>query len=182
MPALGHTQTTVLILFTAMSAIVLAVFAWIILRSGARVDFPEVKHGAYRLRAWWFGILASLIAASFAVTLWTFPYVWARGGRSAAGAYTVRVTAHQFAFSMPRRMPADTPIRFLVTSSDVNHGFGIYNPRGVLIGQVQAMPGYTNQLLFRFPAPGRYWIRCLEYCGIAHQDMFQPIDVYLPGP
>ena len=33
------------------------------------------------------------------------------------------------------------------------------------------MPNYTNRLVYRFPAPGSYVIRCLEYCGIAHHVM-----------
>ncbi len=65
----------------------------------------------------------------------------------------------------------NTHIIFDVTSADVNHGFGIYDPQGTLLGQVQAMPNYTNHLPFYFSRIGRYTIRCLEYCGIGHPAM-----------
>lgn len=62
-------------------------------------------------------------------------------------------------------------IEFQVTSDDVNHGFGIYNEKGYLIGQVQAMPNYVNNLLMSFSEPGVYQILCMEYCGIGHHIM-----------
>ena len=57
-------------------------------------------------------------------------------------------------------------MRFDVTSIDVNHGFGLYDPDGHLIGSVQAMPGYHNQLDLTLDEPGVYRIRCLELCGL----------------
>ena len=46
-------------------------------------------------------------------------------------------------------------MRFDVTSVDVNHGFGVYDPNGRLIGSVQAMPGYTNELELDLPPARR---------------------------
>jgi hypothetical protein len=54
------------------------------------------------------------------------------------------VTAMQYGFNLPQSVPADTPIVFDVTSRDVNRGFGIYDPEGSLIAQVQAMPDYID--------------------------------------
>lgn len=68
-------------------------------------------------------------------------------------------------------------VEFRVTSSDVNHGFGIYNAAGTLLTQVQAMPGYTNRLLYTFHQPGLYSILCLEYCGVGHQVMVSQFKV-----
>ena len=44
-------------------------------------------------------------------------------------------------------------------------------PDGALLTQVQAMPGYTNRLIYRFDRTGTYTVRCLEYCGIFHHFM-----------
>jgi cytochrome c oxidase subunit 2 len=62
-------------------------------------------------------------------------------------------------------------VRFDVTAADVNHGFGIYDPHGRLIGSVQAMPGYHNRLDLTLDEPGAYRIRCLELCGFYHSTM-----------
>jgi cytochrome c oxidase subunit 2 len=78
---------------------------------------------------------------------------------------------------MPSHFPVNRRIIFEVTSRDVNHGFGVYDPQGHLIAQVQAMPDYVNYLEVTFHQPGRYTVRCLEYCGIGHAMMEKTISV-----
>jgi cytochrome c oxidase subunit II len=68
-------------------------------------------------------------------------------------------------------------VEFHVTGSDVNHGFGIYDPQLRLVAQTQAMPGYTNVLRHTFTKPGSYKILCLEYCGLAHHTMMAEFNV-----
>ena len=84
----------------------------------------------------------------------------------------VRVTGGQFFWSLsPDRVPAGTRVRFDVTSIDVIHGFGLYDPDGHLIGSVQALPGYHNELDLTLSEAGVYRIRCLELCGVGHSSM-----------
>jgi cytochrome c oxidase subunit 2 len=123
-------------------------------------------------------VLLFILVVSFAAALAALPYPWAV---QAQGARAVPVTARQFSFDMPDQLPANTPLDFQVTAADVNHDFGIYDPAGHLIGQVQAMPSYTNQLELTFTTPGVYTIRCLEYCGIAHSGMERTFTVVAAG-
>jgi cytochrome c oxidase subunit 2 len=89
-----------------------------------------------------------------------------------AGRTIVKVTGGQFFWSLaPDSVPAGARVRFDITSVDVNHGFGLYDPHGHLIGSVQAMPGYHNKLDFTLNEPGVYRIRCLELCGLNHSTM-----------
>jgi len=91
---------------------------------------------------------------------------------SAAGRTVVKVTGGQFFWSLvPAQVPAGARVRFDVTSIDVNHGFGLYDPHGHLIGSVQAMPGYHNKLDLTLTEVGVYRIRCLELCGLNHATM-----------
>ena len=86
------------------------------------------------------------------ISLFDLPY--ASGG--AAGRTVVKVTGGQFFWSLqPDKVPAGTRVRFDVTSVDVNHGFGLYDPHGHLIGSVQAMPGYHNKLDLTLTEVGR---------------------------
>ncbi len=98
---------------------------------------------------------------------------------SAAGApLSIDVNAIQFGFEMSEyQAKVGQPIEFNVTSSDVNHGFGIYDENMVVITQTQAMPGYTNKLYYTFTKPGKYKILCLEYCGLAHHFMIADFEV-----
>lgn len=75
-------------------------------------------------------------------------------------------------------LPVNKRIAFLVTSGDVTHNFGIYSKTGELLTQVQAVPGYTNELQYVFTQKGNYKILCLEYCGLAHAFMTATIHVY----
>lgn len=180
MNPLAARQTLVLVLFVVMAVGILATFLWVLRNASRQQPYSEVQARAYVLRGWWLRVLLLLIGVALAVSFATLPYPWAA---AAAGgpALIVPVTAHQFSFSMPTTLPANRRLAFDVTASDVTHGFGIYDAQGRLLGQVQAMPGYVNRLYFTFPHPGNYTIRCLEYCGIAHDAMLQTITVTAPG-
>ncbi len=171
-------QLVIFVLWVALTAIVIGVFWWV-MRSTRRPDaYDAVSKGGYRLRKSWAWFYGTLLIAAFAATLWTVPYAWAQPAAAKRPAMVVTVRARQFSFSMPSRLPAGRQIEFRVTSDDVNHGFGIYSPQGVLVAQVQAMPDYTNVMYFTFSAPGTYTIRCLEFCGVGHSDMHQTLTVY----
>lgn len=84
----------------------------------------------------------------------------------------VEVTARMWSWSMkPARAAVGSTVEFRVTSADVNHGFALYAPDGHIVVQTQAMPEYTNRVLYRFDQPGTYTVQCLEYCGIGHAPM-----------
>ena len=165
-----------LIMFLILAAVAIGVFVVVAMstRMSAR-DQHDVQQSGYRIRCWWFGCLLLLLVATFAGTIPFYPYL------SATEALTpgrkIPVIAEQYAFIMPSQLPLDKPILFVVTSRDVNHGFGIYNPQGDLIAQVQAMPDYTNYLRVVFHQPGKYWARCLEYCGTGHAIMAKEFTV-----
>lgn len=138
--------------------------------------YPEVAGRAYRLRLFWFFALGGVLTAAFLTAL---PYVPYAQHRLASGpaAIQVKVTASQYLWDVQGSPASGVKVDFAVTSSDVNHGFGVYDASGHLVGQVQAMPGYTNHLVLEFPAAGDYTIRCLEYCGPGHSSMFMRMHV-----
>jgi cytochrome c oxidase subunit 2 len=84
---------------------------------------------------------------------------------------------HEFLGKNEISLPVNKRIKFIVTSDDVNHDFGIYNNKGVLLTQTQAMPQYKNVLEYVFTHKGDYSILCLEYCGLAHGFMMGTIHV-----
>jgi heme/copper-type cytochrome/quinol oxidase subunit 2 len=79
---------------------------------------------------------------------------------------------------------ANTPVKFIARSQDVNHGFGIFGSKedgSPILFQMQIVPGYDNTFFFTFNKPGTYFVRCLEYCGYAHPYMTTNIQV-VPTP
>ena len=85
------------------------------------------------------------------------------------GDVVVRVDSKQFFWRVqPNTVPVNREIEFRLTSQDVNHGFGIYDPDDKLVAQVQVMPENTQTLVHTFEKPGHYRILCLEFCGFGH--------------
>jgi len=75
------------------------------------------------------------------------------------------------------RVPADRPVRLLLTSRDVIHSF--YVPAFRI--KQDALPGRYTQTWFTATKPGRYPVFCAEYCGLSHSGMVGEV-VVLPGP
>jgi cytochrome c oxidase subunit 2 len=116
--------------------------------------------------------LVALIIIVFAISLFYLPYAGVRSQTFGKSAVVVDVVGIQWAWSLStNQVPLGLPVEFNVTSHDVNHDFGIFNSQGVLVGQVQALPGYYNQLIIVFNAPGTYTVRCLDFCGPGHAFM-----------
>ncbi|NNM84763.1 MAG: cytochrome c oxidase subunit II [Phycisphaerales bacterium] len=165
-----------LVMFLVLANAAIAIFLAVAYSTHHPVrEQHDVPQRGYSIRGRWFLVLVLCLIASFAASIPFYPYMSAT---SALGpARKVPVIAEQYAFIMPSRLPVGKAIIFEVTSRDVNHDFGIYNPQGHLIAQVQAMPDYTNYLRVIFHEPGQYTARCLEYCGIGHAIMAKTFTV-----
>jgi cytochrome c oxidase subunit 2 len=164
---LGEAQLAILVAFFALSAFFAGVFLVVALRSRRELAFEEVRASGYRLRKRWLVVLGAVLASALLASAFFLPY--ASGGADVTEA---RVVGGQFYWSLsPSEFRQGERVRFDVTGADVNHGFGIYDPSGHMIGSVQAMPGYHNKLTLTLEQAGRYTIACLEYCGLEHHRM-----------
>lgn len=152
-------------------------FIIVALKSQQRIeDYPSVTRSAYKIRAIFFSVFLISGVAIAGLTLGDLPY----GAHEELNkeAVMVNVMGHQWRWDIDRtELPVNTPVIFNVSSSDVNHGFAIYNDDLKLIAQTQAMPGYINKLTYTFDKTGTYKILCLEYCGLAHHSMLTELIV-----
>ena len=163
----GEPQVAIGIVFAVLAVAIVVVAFVIAAHAKQEVPYEEVSGTGYRLRRPWLAFLCGLGVVAVGASAFLLPY--ARGD---AANTRVKVTGGQFYWTIdPAVLPAHREVRFDVTSVDVNHGFGIYDPKGRLIGSVQAMPGYTNKLDLTFDMPGVYMIRCFEFCGLNHHLM-----------
>lgn len=71
------------------------------------------------------------------------------------------------------RIPAGSEVTFILTSTDVIHGFNIEGTtvNGMLI------PGQITRITHTFRTPGEHLIICHEYCGIQHHTMYGRVIV-----
>lgn len=155
-------------------------FIFVILQAGKPAADPaKSAHTAHRLRSWLFGALLVIFVVGSWATLRPYPIAPQRSPLDVQ--QVVNVTAGQWYWKIaPDTVALGHPVEFRVTSADVNHGFAIYAPDGRIAAQTQAMPKYTNVLLYTFKQPGTYTVQCLEYCGLGHAPMlvtFQVADI-----
>lgn len=158
--------------------LVAAAFLFVVLRSGNPAEYGPIQKRFYRFRTIWFFLLVGVGSWLLVETLDDLPYAATHGEASEPAAEQVQVTGHQWYWEMSRtEFPVNQTIEFQVTASDVNHSFAIFNEDEEVVTQTQAMPGYTNKLRHSFDEPGTYRVMCLEYCGVAHHDMTQKIQI-----
>lgn len=92
----------------------------------------------------------------------------------------IELTAQSWAYDISKReIEAGSTVRFSGRSSDTQHGFAVYHPDGRLLFTMILMPGLSKptQVVHTFKDPGKYKVRCLEYCGIAHHAMQDELTV-----
>ena len=70
-------------------------------------------------------------------------------------------------------VPANRPVRLLITSRDVLHSFFVPSFRI----KMDAVPGRYTQTWFEATKPGTYQILCTEYCGLSHSKMLGEVVV-----
>ncbi len=71
------------------------------------------------------------------------------------------------------KVPVGKPVKLLLTSQDVIHGF--YAPAFRIKQDV--VPGMTNTLWFQPTAEGTFDVFCTQYCGLQHATMVTKIKV-----
>lgn len=127
----------------------------------------DVRKLGERERTWFAIVVVVLVALLFATIFFT-PY----GRSSGEKGMSFDVKAQQFAFVIPgKAIKAGVPVRFHLTSADVNHGFAVFNEANEFLFQAQVMPGRTQDYVYTFEKPGTYRVVCFEYCGVGHDQM-----------
>jgi cytochrome c oxidase subunit 2 len=98
------------------------------------------------------------------------------------GAMVVKVIARQWSWlfeyengakDTELRVPVGKPVKLLLTSQDVIHGF--YAPAFRI--KQDAVPGMTTYLWFQPTQTGTYDVMCSQYCGLQHSHMLTKILV-----
>ncbi|TAK51606.1 MAG: cytochrome oxidase [Betaproteobacteria bacterium] len=154
-------------------------FIHVIVQAGKPADDAATRKAAHTsnvLRRWLFAALLITFVGGTYATLRPFPIPLQYAPLDAQ--QVVDVVGQQWSWQItPATVHTGGVVEFRVTSKDVNHGFAIYAPDGRIAIQTQAMPGYTNKLLYTFTQPGTYKVMCLEYCGLGHAPMTSEIRV-----
>jgi cytochrome c oxidase subunit 2 len=164
----SHTAVVITVAYS-IAVVLGAAIAFAVFRSTSR-PLEEDRTGTWsRRETQWLVIMILVLFALLMGTIFYVPYGDSAGSRG----QFVRVTGVQYAWAIdaPQPIVAGRPVEFLARSSDVAHGFGVYNPEDVLIFQAQVVADHVQKIVHTFTEPGVYTVRCLEFCGAGHHLM-----------
>ena len=139
---------------------------------------PADIEGSTWLEITWTVIPTLLVLTMFYYGLTGFQFL----KKVPEGAMVVKVIARQWSWlfeyengikDTELRVPVGKPVKLLLTSLDVIHGF--YAPAFRIKQDV--VPGMTNTLWFQPTQVGTYDVMCSQYCGLEHSHMLTKIVV-----
>lgn len=88
--------------------------------------------------------------------------------------YEVVVLTSAFLYDpMEIEVPVDSKVKFIVTSTDVVHGFEVAKTNINMMVE----PGYVSEYVTTVNKTGEYLIVCNEYCGVGHAQMHSMLKV-----
>ena len=175
-----------------MFLVVAGLLVWSMIRYRRRGDeLPPQIHGNNKLELTWTLIPLLLVIVLFVVTIQGQNRALEKSSRPAL---EVDVLAFQWSWrfayegqgvevvgspgNVPELVvPVGQPVRIRLTSADVVHSF--YVPRTLF--KRQAIPGRTTEFDLTFEKAGTYQGHCVQFCGLAHDDMLFRVRVVSPG-
>lgn len=170
-------QTVAWVMSLFFMLIVAAVFGWVAFRSTEKQDYEPITKKWYKTRTVYGISLVIFMLIIMIYTLRDLPFnepAYSEGSEPTI----VDVEAIQFGWIISEtEFEVGESVEFLVTTADVTHNFGLYDPDMNIIAQTQAMPEYTNIVYITFDEPGTYEVLCLEYCGLGHHLMVAELTV-----
>jgi len=125
-----------------------------------------------------------LIPSIVVVTIFVYGWrVYSELNTVPPGATEVHVNARQWLYEIRYsdgrkavneiRVPAGRPVKFILSSSDVIHGFYLPDFRV----KMDMIPGRITTLWVQPDHPGTYQIYCTVYCGVGHSNMLARLIV-----
>ncbi len=170
MTSLGKGIATGYLIFVVLGLIITVAVLYSTKAGRRSKGVSDHMEKAERAEPWWGVFVVVLLAVLLGLTIWQAPWFQDKGPGQ-----KVQVTGIQFGWLVePSQVKVNVPVQFNVTSKDTNHAMALFDPKGRLIMNVQALPGYTTTRTHTFTEPGMYTIRCFEFCGYLHHKMNYP--------
>jgi cytochrome c oxidase subunit II len=163
------------LIYLGLVAIGLVIFAVVFLSTRKREGKEQLDVSAWKRREnVWLIVVALALSAAVAATIFDVPW----RAEAKANRQIVHVEGQQFGFVFDEQTyTVGRQVEFVLTATDVNHAFAIFDPDGTFIAQGQMMPEWEQRIRVTFDQPGTYTVRCFEYCGLGHHQMIASFEV-----
>lgn len=164
----------------------LIVFFYVVYRKAYAAPLPSGTSETWisRVEVLWITIVLVLFVGVNVISIKYMPtFSTARAAITEQNIQNIDVTAQSWAYQISdRQLEVGRPVRFSVKSTDTVHGFAVYHPDGRILFTMMLIPGVEqSSIIHTFTEPGKYKVRCLEYCGIAHHLMQDELIVVTSG-
>jgi cytochrome c oxidase subunit 2 len=167
----------------------LLVFVYVIYRKSVADSAPSgmERKQMSRLEGIWITVVLVIFVGVNLASISYMPIVATARAASASTSQNIQqvdFSARSWAYEISERnLEMGRPVRFSGRSTDTMHGFAVYHPDGRVLFTMMLMPGLKGptSLIHTFNEPGKYKVRCLEYCGIAHHLMQDELIVAKSG-
>lgn len=177
------TQSVSLAVLLVVGLVWTGIWLWVMRSARNAAPFDPIYKRVGSIRRWGLYGIGGVAIVALGVSIWQLPYPGIRTITLGEPVEVVDVAGHQWHWVLSDdELPLGVPVEFRVTSMDVHHSFGLYDPNGVLVAQVQSIPDRVTRLIYTFTTPGEYEILCLELCGVAHHAMRSQITVLAAAP
>jgi cytochrome c oxidase subunit II len=154
------------IAYTLYALAIMSVIGWFgyrVTKKGKGTEFKPALFYAF------VGFLVVTGVSLHIITHETIPWKPMDLNRSAIKAdktFTIDIADHTFILPAEKMIIRKNEIvKFNVTSKDLTYGFGLFRTDNSMLFQMQVIPGYVNDILWRFDRTGVYSIRSTEYSG-----------------
>ncbi|MFZ9594925.1 MAG: cytochrome c oxidase subunit II [Bdellovibrionia bacterium] len=165
----------------------LSIFFFILVIGGMLVFIYKYRHkpgvktqymtDSHLLEGLWVGVPTALLMGIF---VWGYS-VYHSMKSAPSDAYEIRVLGKQWLWTFQYDdgrttvnevyVPVNRPVKLVMTSEDVLHGFFVPNFR---IKQ-DVVPGMYSSIWFTATVPGKHQVFCTEYCGTSHSGMLAKV-------
>ncbi|MEK6646044.1 MAG: hypothetical protein AABY84_05155 [Candidatus Firestonebacteria bacterium] len=174
-----YVTDSIRIFYTIYFISVCLFFTWFIRKirksDVSQIETDEKKSGIDKRELRFFLILISIIILAHIITIsnmvpWQRWRLWSKP--IVVKTYNIEVSDYNFKFpEEPITFEKNQFVEFVLNSTDVTYGFGVFRKDGTLVFQIQVLPGYKNRFVWNFSQSGYYDVRSTEYSGPKHSDM-----------
>jgi cytochrome c oxidase subunit II len=154
------------IAYTFYCLVIILLVAWFALKVTGKGKSTFVKPVLFYT---FVGFLTILGVSLHIVTYNTIPWAKIDLNRSEIKAdktFSISIEDHKFIMPSEKLVVnVNDKVLFIVSSSDLTYGFGLFRSDNSMLFQMQVVPGHKNDLLWKFDREGVYTIRSTEYSG-----------------
>ncbi len=160
---------TLKIVYTIYALFIISLIGWF----AYRVTKPPTSTKTWITPKVFYSYLALLVITGVGIHILTYnkiPWVaWELKKHMIKPDRVIEIKVKDHTFILPEIKPivleCGEVVKFNVKSEDLTYGFGLFRPDNTMVFQMQVIPKYDNEIVWKFNESGYFTILSTEYSG-----------------